>query len=173
MRKYGIAAAAALICSSAWGQSLGEQTGVNSALGVAPTTADFVKEAAMSDMFEIQASKLAITKSDQATKDFASQMVSDHTKTSKELTAEAMADNIPLPAAMDSSLQSKLDKLSGLNGNDFTKQYHDDQVSAHKDAVSLFERYGKSGDNAKLKAWAVQTLPTLQHHLEMAQALDK
>jgi putative membrane protein len=47
------------------------------------------------------------------------------------------------------------------------------QVSAHKDAVSLFERYSKSGDNPKLKDWAGKTLPTLRHHLEMAQALDK
>jgi hypothetical protein len=43
---------------------------------------------------------------------------------------------------------------------------------AHKGAVSLFERYGKSGDNSKLKAWATQTLSTLQHHLDKAQALD-
>ena len=47
------------------------------------------------------------------------------------------------------------------------------QVSAHKDAVSLFERYSKSGDNPKLKDWAGKTLPALQHHLDMAQHLDK
>jgi putative membrane protein len=46
-------------------------------------------------------------------------------------------------------------------------------VSAHKDAVSLFERYAKGGENSKLKGWAGKTLPALQHHLEMAQALDK
>ena len=39
--------------------------------------------------------------------------------------------------------------------------------------MSLFERYGKGGDNADLKAFASQTLPHIQHHLEMAQALDK
>jgi putative membrane protein len=47
------------------------------------------------------------------------------------------------------------------------------QVSAHKSAVSLFQRYGQGGDNAKLKAWAQTTLPKLQHHLEMANMLDK
>jgi putative membrane protein len=47
------------------------------------------------------------------------------------------------------------------------------QVSAHKDAVSLFERYAKSGENPKLKDWAGKTLPALQHHLEMAQNLNK
>jgi putative membrane protein len=47
------------------------------------------------------------------------------------------------------------------------------QVSAHKDAVSLFERYAKGGDDPKLKDWASKMLPTLRHHLEMAQNLGK
>jgi putative membrane protein len=55
----------------------------------------------------------------------------------------------------------------------FASQYDPMQVSAHKDAVSLFERYAKGGDNAKLKDWAGKTLPHLQHHLEMAQNLNK
>ena len=48
-----------------------------------------------------------------------------------------------------------------------------DQVSAHKDAVSLFQRYANGGDDQQAKDWASATLPTLQHHLEMAQNLDK
>jgi putative membrane protein len=66
-----------------------------------------------------------------------------------------------------------LDKLNSLNGDDFRKQYFSDQVSAHKDAVSLFKRYGNGGDNLKLKNWATTTLPALQHHLDMAQGLSK
>jgi len=47
------------------------------------------------------------------------------------------------------------------------------QEDAHEDAVSLFERYSKGGDNADLKNWAGKTLPALKHHLEMAKALSK
>jgi hypothetical protein len=47
------------------------------------------------------------------------------------------------------------------------------QVSAHKDALSPFERYAKGGDDPKLKDWAGKTLPAMQHHLERARALDK
>jgi putative membrane protein len=39
--------------------------------------------------------------------------------------------------------------------------------------VSLFERYAKGGDDPKLRDWAGKTLPTFQHHLEMAQDLGK
>jgi putative membrane protein len=172
MKRFLLIAACLLLAGHASAQSAGEKSGVNSTLGISPTTPDFVKEAAISDMFEIESSKLAAARADGSAKKFASEMVQDHTKTSTELKGMAPPD-APIPTALDSSHQSKLDKLKGLNGADFTKQYNDMQVSAHKDAVSLFERYGKGGDNAKLKDWASKTLPALKHHLEMAQALNK
>lgn len=151
--------------------SVGERSGINSMVGAAPSTQDFVTQAAISDMFEIESSKLAQQKSTKDTiKSFASQMVADHTKTSQEL--KSAATGVQIPADMDSSHQSKLDKLRGLNGADFDKQYISDQQSAHKDAVSLFDRYAKSGDNAGLKAWAGKTLPVLQHHKDMADKLQ-
>ena len=146
---------------------MGEKSGVNSLLGLSPSTADFVKE--VGDIFEIQASQLAAERADGPTKAFASQMITDHQKTSSEL--KAMVQDIP--TALDSSHQKMLDKLIGLNGADFTKQYQSDQVSAHKDAVSLFQRYTKGGDNAALKDWAGKTLPDLEQHLQMAQDLYK
>jgi putative membrane protein len=160
----------------AFAQSLPEKTGVNSALGVAPKTADFVTQAAQSDMLEIASGKLALTKSDsEKTKQFAQQMIKDHTETSNGLKALVTGGktNVTLPAAMDRTHQDKLDRLSKLNGREFTKEYDDMQVAAHKDAVSLFERYGKGGDNADLKAFASKTLPNLQHHLMMAQDLGR
>jgi putative membrane protein len=173
MRKIIFVAACILLASPAIAQSVGEKTGVNSALGITPKTADFVNEAAMSDMFEIQSSQLAAQQTQGDVQSFANQMVTDHTKTTSELKDLASQQNLSLPTQMSSSQQSMIDKLKGLQGKDFAKQYMDDQVSGHKDAVSLFERYGKGGDNDKLKAWASQTLPTLQHHLDMAQNIYK
>src|SRR4030095_10311604 len=98
--------------------------------------------------------------------------VTDHTKTTNELKSAIKGDKVELPTALDSSHQSKLDKLKGLSGADFNKEYRSQQVSAHKDAVSLFGRYANGGDNAKLKAWATKTLPALRHHLQMAEALN-
>jgi putative membrane protein len=154
-------------------QSVGEKTGVNSVLGVAPTTADFVKEAAISDMFEIQSSQLAQERGNASEKPFAGMMIKDHQKTSDDIKAMVSGGDVKaeLPTALDSSHQSSLDKLKSLKGSDFSSRYSSDQVSGHKDAVSLFERYAKSGENAKLKDWADKTLPTLRHHLEMAQDL--
>jgi putative membrane protein len=175
MKRSLIAFGCLLLAGPALAQSVGEKTGVNSTLGIAPTTADFVKEAAISDMFEIASNKLAEDKGNASEKSFASTMVTDHTKTSTELKTMVSSGKVKadVPAELDSSHQSKLDKLKGESGKDFSSDFDSDQVSAHKDAVSLFERYAKGGDNADLKDWAGKTLPTLQHHLEMAQALSK
>ena len=164
-----------LATSSAFSQSAAEKTGVNSVLGMAPKTEDFVAEAATSDMFEIESSKLAVDRSDAATKSFAQQMIADHEKTTGELKGLVTSGKVQatIPTSMTSSQQNMLDKLKGLQGEDFTKQYHSDQESAHKDAVDLFKRYGDSGDNADLKAWAGSTRPALEHHLQMATDLNK
>lgn len=178
MKMLLLASAAVLLAAApAFGQSITEKTGVNQALGIAPKTQDFVTLAAQSDMLEIESSKLALTKSDSdKTKAFAHKMIKDHTETSKELKTLMSGGKVQAdaPAALDKAHRDKLDKLAKQHdGKDFTKEYNDIQVSAHKDAVSMFERYGKEGDNADLKAFANKYLPHLQEHLKMAQDLDK
>ncbi|WP_087001675.1 DUF4142 domain-containing protein [Rhizobium sullae] len=161
--------------SAAFAQSATEKTGVNSLVGVAPKTEDFVTEAASSDMFEIESSKLALERSDEKTKTFAQQMLTDHQKTSDELKAMVSGGKVKAttPMAMSSSHQGMLDDLKKLNGADFTSQYHSDQEDVHEDAVDLFKRYGDEGENADLKAWSAKMRPALEHHLQMATDLNK
>ena len=175
MRKHAIIVASLLAASPAAAQSVSEKTGISTLIGASPSTADFVTEAAISDMFEIQSSKLAVERSDDATKTYANQMIADHEKTTAEMKTMARGGKVQatLPTTLDKTHQGKLDTLKGLQGKDFTKQYHSDQVKAHKDAVDLFQRYAKGGDNPDLKAWSAKTQPALEHHLKMAQDLDK
>lgn len=178
MKKYALFAAClfasvSLVPCLAHAQSTAEKTGVNSASGRSPKTANFTREAAISDMFEIQSSEIAAQKGDAAIKTFATQMIADHQKTATELKTYATTKSASLPTALDSSHQKMLNRLKSLNGADFNRRYKKDQVSVHKSAVSVFERYAKGGDDADLKGWASTTLPALKSHLQMAQALDK
>ena len=101
-------------------------------------------------------------------------MITDHTKTSTELKAMVSGEmKAALPTALDDSSEKKLGKLRDSKPEDFAAEYDPVQVSAHKDAVSLFERYAKGGEDPKLKDWAGKTLPTLQHHLAMAEDMNK
>lgn len=168
------AAAAALLVGSAFAQSIGEKTGVNSALGITPKTGDFVNEAATTDMLEIAAAKLAKQRGNEDVKLFADKMIADHTETTialKALVSSGKVHEHP-PTEMTGLQMSQLDKLGKQEGDDFNEQYKSDAVSVHKDAVSLFQRYSDGGDNPDLKAFAAKYLPIIQMHLEMAQKLD-
>jgi putative membrane protein len=170
-----LAVAAIVIAPAASAQSIGEKTGMNSVLGISPTTPDFVREAAIGDMLEIAAAKFAQDKGNAEEKRFAEQMVADHSKISADIKDMVTSGDVKadIPSTLDDASQKKLDKLRDAKASNFSSEYDPMQVSAHKDAVSLFERYSKSGDNTKLKDWAGNTLPTLRHHLEMAESLQK
>lgn len=158
------------------GQSLGERSGVNAVLGISPTTQDFITQVAISDMFEIESARLALERAtDPATRTFAQQMITDHTKTSEELKRLVSAANlqVTLPTALDQAHQDKLNRLKDLNGKAFTDAYHQMQEDTHEDAVSLFKRYASGGDVAPLKDWAGATVPALEQHLKMADDLNK
>lgn len=175
MKKILLASAFALVATGAFAQSATESTGVNSALGVAPKTEDFIMEASASDVFEIESSKLALQKGNDATKTFAQKMIADHEKTTAELKALLATGKVkgePV-ATLTDDFKGDVEDLAKLSGDDFNKQYIDDQVDAHEDAVDLFKRYAEEGENADLKAWAAKMLPALQHHYQMAQDLDK
>jgi putative membrane protein len=59
MKRSIIALRCIIIAGPALAQSVGEKTDVNSALGIGPTRAEFVKEAANSGMLGIAAAKIA------------------------------------------------------------------------------------------------------------------
>jgi putative membrane protein len=170
-----LAAAAVLLATPAFAQSLGERSGVNSAIGISPKSADFVKEAATTDMLEIAEAKLAEQKGNEAVKPFAAKMITDHTETTNAMKALVADGKVKaqLPADMTSGQKSQLDKLSKQQGADFNRLYVRDAVSVHKAAVSVFQRYAKGGDNPDLKAFATKYLPVVQMHLQMAQELNK
>ena len=113
MKKAVLAAAlAAAFATSASAQSVGEKSGVNSTLGIAPKTEDFVKEVAMSDMTEIAAAKIAQQKGNADEKKFAEMMITDHTKTSTELKSMVPAEmKSAIPSALDDASEKKLAKL--------------------------------------------------------------
>src|ERR1700709_1142898 len=119
-----LAFASVLLSSAAYAQSTGEKTGVNSALGIAPKTEDFIKEAAMSDMLEIEAAKIAQTKGNADEKTFAGDMITDHTKTSTELKGMVSGEmKAAIPTTLDDFSQKKLGKLRDSKPEDCSGEF--------------------------------------------------
>jgi putative membrane protein len=129
----------------------------------------FFDKAATSGMEEVAISTGALDRlTNPQIKDFAQMMVTDHNAVNAELTALAAKKGVTLPPK-DKDIQSKTEKWSkktkGVD-EDYVKQ----MISDHEDAVKLFEKASKS-DDADVAAFAQKTLPSLQHHLDMAKSL--
>lgn len=140
------------------------------------TAPEFARMAAMSDMFEMESSRLVEQRSQNAqVKQFAQMMLRDHQKTTTEL--KGMLPQLQgvsaaqMPTSLDQQHQALLQQLQGAQGAQFDRVYVQQQVQAHQQAVDLFGNYARAGDNAQLRQWATQTLPALQQHLQQAQQL--
>lgn len=134
----------------------------------------FVDKAAIAGLFEVEASHLALSRSTrpQITA-FAKMMVSDHGKANAQLKTLASMKGTPVPGMLDKTHAEALAKLSAKKpGAEFDEAYADAMEDGHDKAVVLFETAAKDLDDADLKAYAAETLPTLKTHSEQAEKLD-
>ncbi|WOB10123.1 DUF4142 domain-containing protein [Piscinibacter gummiphilus] len=140
----------------------------------ARSDADFMKQAAQNGAAEIEASKLALQKAQRSdVKAFAEKMVADHTKTSDELKQLAAAKKVSLPDGPSMKQKGELKMISAGDDAKFDERYAKNfGVKAHEETIKLFEEAAKSATDAEVKAFAQKTLPGLNHHLEMARALE-
>jgi putative membrane protein len=137
----------------------------------ADSAQDFVNKAAAGGMFEVDSSKVAEAKAqDQSVKDFARKMIDDHGAANAKLETIAGEQRLTVPKELDAKHKGDVDTLQ--NSKDpIDAPYVQMQRDAHTDAVTLFESYAKDGDNAELKTFAQQTVPTLKMHQEMIEKI--
>ena len=145
------------------------------ASAIAGADHNFMREAAQAGKAELQASRLAVTKaSDPAVKEFARLMVEDHTQADAKLAQVAQSKGVTLPTDPSADQKSVLKSLEGQSGAAFDKRYMDEfGVKAHQQTVSLFRKEADGGQDNDVKAFAQQTLPTLEKHLKHAVGMPK
>jgi len=142
--------------------------------GVPSSDQDFVTTAGQGGLAEVALGHLAAQHGASApVKSFGKQMIADHGKANAGLKAAAEKAGDTVPGAPSEDQQATLTKMKGLQGAEFDKAYADAMVKDHKDTIALFEKEAAKGDNGPVKTFAATTLPTLKHHLQMAEDLQK
>jgi|SRR5215472_3668230 putative membrane protein len=138
------------------------------------TDRKFVTAAAAGGLAEVQLGQLAQTKgSNQAVRDFGSQMVKDHSNANDQLKGIASNKGVAVADKMNAKDQALYDRLSKLSGSQFDRAYMDAMVRDHREDVSEFRRESRAGKDTDVKTFASSTLPTLEHHLQMAEQAQK
>lgn len=134
----------------------------------------FVMEAAAGGLMEVQAGQLAQQNAtSQRVKDFGGMMVTDHSKANDELKSYASSHGITLPDSLPASMKKHLDAMKNMKGSAFDKHYVSMMVEDHQKDVAKFKKESTDANDAQLKTWAGNTLPTLQKHLDSIQAIKK
>jgi len=138
-----------------------------------PSTSTFLTNTAVANLFEIESSKVALTKTkNDKIKAFANLMVTDHTGAGTKF-KQAVTDAKLTPPAekLDAKHQALLDDLQKKDGAAFDTAYVKAQHDGHVETVAMFEAYAKGGDNARMKQFANEMLPTLKAHLDQVSKL--
>ena len=130
----------------------------------------YVMKAGASDMFETESSKLMTGSSDTAVAAFATMMISDHSKSTADVTAAAQSDGLTPGAPMMTPKQkTMIDSLKRTSGSQRDMLYKKQQLVAHREALMLHKQYAASGDKPALKSAAGQIVPVVEHHLTMVK----
>ena len=147
----------------------------NAAMSKTVSAQSFAAQAAEIGKAEIELGQLAEQKSqNKDVKNFAQQMVKDHKAADAKLKQVAGKASLNLPDSLDAEHLAVKQKLSGLQGAAFDKEYIKAMATGHDKAVALFEAAAQGTQMpAELKEFAASTLPTLKEHEEMAHSLHE
>jgi putative membrane protein len=123
-------------------------------------------------MLEVKLGELAQTNgSAAAVKDFGMMMTKDHGMSNSEFEKIAEKHNISLPTVLSEDSQKLYDKLSGMRGADFDKEYIKEMVTAHEKTLENLKEQAEEGKNMDLKTFANSKIATVEKHLMEAKAL--
>jgi putative membrane protein len=149
-------------------------TALSPGAGVAAASAadkSFATEAAQGGLAEVEMGQLALQKgAAPQVKQFAQQMVTDHTKANQELMQLAKSQGLDLPSQTDAKHKNAMQRLQGMSGGAFDTAYMQDMLQDHQKDVADFQKQAQSGGDPVLKSFAQKYLPILQQHLQMAKA---
>jgi putative membrane protein len=154
------------------------QTMTAEQVGAAPMTGtpseNYAAWAADSDKYEIQSSRIALSKSkSDATKAFAREMIADHTTTTKALMS-ALPKTEPKvkrpPSALSEPNAAKIAALKSADADSIDALYMQQQAEAHRAAWSLHKGYSTDGQDPALKQVADSAVPIIEKHLAHLQS---
>lgn len=133
----------------------------------------FLTKASQANYDEIQLGKLAEEKATNAqVKAFGRRMVRDHTALTEKMKPFADQWSIAAPTSLSSDAQSEYDKLKGMSGADFDKEYINFMASDHAKDLNEFKEEADSTKDAKFKAAVEHGKAVITAHKNMADSLQ-
>ncbi|KPN92319.1 DUF4142 domain-containing protein [Pseudomonas nunensis] len=139
----------------------------------AQSPADFINDASAKGMADIEASRLAHQKTEsKEVKDYTVVVINDLTTANQHLAKIAKKLDLPVAPREEVIDKSKTMIPEVKDGPTFDQAYAASQVKTTQEAIAQIEQEAHTTDVPEIKAFAEETLPKLQNHLQMAKALQ-
>jgi putative membrane protein len=180
---FAVASVCALLISvPAWAQTAGTrspepptaaQPVASGASVLSEQDQTFVKEAGAGNLAEANLGKLAERKAaTPAVREFGRWMYTDHDLVANNWLKTIMATQAqPFEPTLTAEQQQIQRKLEGVSGNQFDREYIQNQVADHEKTIPVFEKEAGAGQNPMIKSFAENMIPVLRQHLAEARAL--
>jgi putative membrane protein len=138
------------------------------------TDKSFMETASQGNVAEVEMAKLALKKSQNPdVRAFAERMIKDH-QTLGEKMAPFMAQAGLKPSiSMNTMHQHIYNKLNGLSGAEFDKQYAEAMDKDHHEDLKDFRKEINDTQNAQLKPVVIEGEKVIEQHTQMADDLAR
>jgi len=134
---------------------------------------EFMTKAASGGMLEVKLGQEIVKRATTPeAKQFAQQMVTDHTKANNELKALAAKKNITLPTTLGEEQQKVYDDVTGEKGPALDQHYVKAMIADHEEDIKEFQEAVTKASDSQIKGFAIQQVPILQMHLQMVQKIQ-
>lgn len=141
--------------------------------GASESTRAVVNGVALTDLYQVQAGKIAEAKAQSAAvKDFAKSMVSDHTEASSQMKQLFVVTKVPVPTELGPRGQRMIAALEAAAPADFDKVYLDQQQAAQAAELTVLRVYADGGESSDIRPAAAKRIPKVQASLEKVQELQ-
>ncbi len=137
---------------------------------------EYATMAAAGDLYEIESSRLALEKAQNAqVKELAQMIITDHEKSTADLkTAAGEAQPaITVTPALNAEQQANMEALRAASAADFDRLYISQQIPAHEKTLALVQDYAGKGEVVSLKAHAATVTAPVQRHLERLRTMQQ
>jgi len=140
---------------------------------LADSPRQFLEKALQGDNSEIMLGRIAAEHArNPAVRDFGNTLVNDHRQAREEVRQLGARFGIGANRDVAPEAQEERDKLMGLRGRDFDREFVRYMVDDHRKDVGDFREEAQER-HGPVSALAERQLPTLRQHLRMAIALDR
>lgn len=135
----------------------------------------FISQAMQGGMAEVQLGQLAQQKSESNdVKQFAAKMVNDHGQMGEKwLKPVAQKMGIDEPSGPSKKDKKEIEKLSGLSGQDFDREYITMMVKDHQKDLKEFQSESQTAQDPTVKQIADKGSQVIEQHLQIIQQIAK